>query len=417
MAQASSERRTTRAARLAWPVRLTTVLLVAAVVAAAGPRAQTSTAIDGHLAAGKHAMYRLQYGVAEQAFEQIVRQHPDRPVGYGMLSVLRWNTLLAAASNSVLDPYGTPTPYLDRPIYEPIEDERRRFHEANNRLLALCDRILAADPDNTEALYFKGVVYENRAAEALTISGDRWGAVGPGREAKGLHERVLARDPGFVDARVSVAVYEFALATVPALAEVVLFVPRLFGFLRGDKQEAFELMASVGRSGRYRNLDAMVALSLMQAVEGDPNRSVAILQDLGRRYPENYVLDLSVAAIQARNARDPRAALATYQTLLRSLPAKTPGLGAGEVHFWIGQTHIRLGELDEARAAFERALRAPTAERETVPLSYFHLGVIHEQLGAVRQAATAFRQVVALAAAMKSLQDQVETAHEKLRSI
>jgi tetratricopeptide (TPR) repeat protein len=215
---------------------------------------------------------------------------------------------------------------------------------------------------------------------------------------------------------VSVAAYEFALATVPALAKVVLFVPRLFGFLRADKEEAFALMASVGRAGRYRNLDALVALALMEAAEGDPRRAVAILQDLGRRYPQNYVFDLTVAAIQARNARDPRAALATYGALLQSLPTKTPGLGAGDVHFRVGQTHARLGELNEARAAFERALTTPAAERETRPLSYFHLGLIHERQGADQQARNAFLQVVALAASMKSLEHQVATAREKLRA-
>jgi tetratricopeptide (TPR) repeat protein len=414
MAHAPSGR-LTRRARLPQAARLTAGLLAGAAVAAAGPR-QASPADDAALAQGKHAMYRMQYDIAEQTFQQMVQRHPDNPVGYGMLSVLRWNMLLAAAGNSVLDPYGMPTPYLTRTIHDPIDEERRRFHEANDRLLALCDRILAADPGNTEALYFKGVVYENRAAEALTISGDRWGAVGPGRQAKGLHEEVLARDPGFADARVSVAAYEFALATVPALAKVVLFVPRLFGFLRADKEEAFALMASVGRAGRYRNLDALVALALMEAAEGDPRRAVAILQDLGRRYPQNYVFDLTVAAIQARNARDPRAALATYGALLQSLPTKTPGLGAGDVHFRVGQTHARLGELNEARAAFERALTTPAAERETRPLSYFHLGLIHERQGADQQARNAFLQVVALAASMKSLEHQVATAREKLRA-
>jgi tetratricopeptide (TPR) repeat protein len=396
-------------------MRLTALLLGAILLSVGGARAQRPAQFDQDVAEGTSAMYRLQYGSARAIFERIVAEHPESPVGYGMLSILSWNELLYAASNPALHEYGTPTPYSSRRIHKPIERQTARFHEANDRLLAVCEQILAKDPANVVALYFQGLAYENLAAEALTISRDRWDAVGPGRRANSIHERVLNLDPGFVDARVSVGAYKYALATVPAFAKAILLVPRLFGFLRGDKDEAFALIESVGESGTYRRLDARIMLSVMLAFQGDPRRAAAILDELRRLYPENYLLDLHLAAVQALNLQDPRAALATYQALLGALPRKAPGLGAGEVHLRMGKTYLGLGDHARARAAFESALDSTAVEAETKPLGYWYLASVFEKLGSPDRARDSYRAMLDLAGGMDSLANETAVARARLR--
>ena len=376
---------------------------------------QSSTVMDQLVNEGTEAMYRLEYGVAIDTFARIIEEYPESPVGYGMMSTAAWNAMLYAAANPTLHDFGTPNPYSDSEIHKPIEDEVLRFHQAIDRLLEVCEEILEHDPENVLALYFRGLAYENLAAEAIVISEDRWGAVGPGREAKGIHDDVLDLDPDFVDAKVSVASYEYALATVDGFAKVVLVLPRLFGFFRGDKDEAFEMMEEVLRLGKYRSLDAQVLLSIMHAFEGDPLRSVEILEDLGRRYPENYMIDLNLAAVYELRVDDGAEALRVYQALLEALPDKSAGLGEAEVYFRIGSTHFRQDEYPEARAALERAVNSPATESETVPLAYFYLGMIEEASGSEARAEEYYRQFVSLAESMASLEGEVEDANRRLR--
>ncbi len=132
---------------------------------------------------------------------------------------------------------------------------------------------------------------------ARIITKSRGAAVSHGRKAKSLHEEVLRLDPNFVDANVSVAAYQYALATLPWGLKLLLGPVRLFGILSGDKDKAFELMETVGREGKYRNLDAQVILSLMHAAKGDPLEAVAILEQLRRLYPENWMIDVNLAGI------------------------------------------------------------------------------------------------------------------------
>jgi tetratricopeptide (TPR) repeat protein len=277
--------------------------------------------------------------------------------------------MLYAAANPAIHPYGTPNPYADAGGPAPsIEAETQWFHQANDRLLEVSERALARNPEDVTALYFRGLAFENQAAEAIVIGRDKRGAIGPGMEAKRTHERVLELDPTFTDARMSLAAYEYALATVDGFAGLVLALPRLFGFFRGDLDGALATMETAARLGRYRALDARVILSMMHAFEGDPERSVAILESLGRQYPENYLLDLSRAAIQEWRMNDPEAALETYRALLVALPAKHPGLGEAEVRLRIGRTLVGLERYAEARTAFLSALEAAASESETHPL-------------------------------------------------
>ena len=371
--------------------------------------------IDQLVSEGKDAMYRQEYGVAEEIFGRIIEEYPDSPVGYGMMSIVTWNKLLYAAANSTLHDYGAPNPYSSSEIHKTIEQESERFHEATDRLLAVCEGILEGNPENVEALYFQGLAYENLAAEAIVIIRSRSAAVSHGRKANGIHEEVLKLDPDFVDANVSIATYEFAVATLPWGIRVLLSPLRLFGFFSGDKDKAFELMETVGRLGKYRNLDAQILLSVMHAFKGDPLRAASILEEMGQLYPENYMIDLNLAAIQELRLRNPTAALATYQALEESLGEKTPGLGAGELQFRIGRTYYGLGEYDLAVEAFRKALDRPKGELETEPLTYFFLGQVREKQGLENEAVEYYRQFVSQADSMESLEDQIETVHRKLR--
>ena len=153
--------------------------------------AQSSSELDQLVHEGRDAMYRLEYSGAREIFGRVIERYPESPVGYGMMSIATWNEMLYAAANPTLHDYGFPNPYSDSKIHKAIEAESRRFHEANDQLLLVAEGILETDPENVLALYFEGLAYENLAAEAIAISNDRWGAVGPGREAAADFQQAL----------------------------------------------------------------------------------------------------------------------------------------------------------------------------------------------------------------------------------
>ncbi|MDA2923189.1 tetratricopeptide repeat protein [Acidobacteria bacterium AH-259-L09] len=372
---------------------------------------QGENALSGLVREGQDAIYRLDYARAERIFRRIISENPNSPVGYGMLSITTWNELLFAAGNLALDEYATPTPFTKGRTHKPIDRETKRFREANDNLLAVCERLLEKDPKDSLALYFKGLAYENLSGEAIVITKRTGTAINYGKKAKNVHEQVLALNPNLVDANVSIAGNEFAKATLPWSIKWLAF---LLG-IRGSKERAFQKLELVAEKGRYRQLDARVLLALLNAWKGDPRRPAAIFENLRRKYPENYLFDINLAAIYQLKLNDVKSALRLYQQLLQTLPHKAPGLHAGEIYLRIGKTHMQLREYSLALQAFQKVLEEPRGETETEPLAYFHLAQIHDEQGEESQAREYYRQVLNYAGPEEVLKDEIKRARRKVR--
>ncbi len=363
---------------------------------------------------GQEAIYRLQYPRAGEIFLKARNDYPNSPVGYGMLSILAWSQLLFESSNFAVDDYSTPSPFVKARTRKSIEGATRRFHQANDALMAKCEELLNRDPSDVRALYFQGLAYENLAAEAIVILKQNRPAFGHGKRAKQIHERVLELDPRLVDAQVSLAAYDYAAANLP-------WTTKLFAFLvgiRGDEQRAFRRLREVASKGEYRRYDALLILGLMKAWKGKREyaaEAADVFERLRHKFPENFLLDLNLAAIYEKN--DPRAALRLYDNLLQALPSKAKGLEPGEVWLRLGRSNYRLRNYDQALQAFSKALAARRGEKETAPLCHYYVGLIHEDQGDRARAIESFRAAVkdpSLTAISKEMAD-AQKRLEKVR--
>lgn len=387
------------------------MLAAAACFAMAAVRAQPPEAIAQGVRSVVDSLYRLDYPGAEAACRRMIRENPDHPGGYGMLATVALNELLFAAKNLAIDDYATPNPFVGEPTDKKIDSWRAKFLQAIADLQRVCDRRLAAKPNDTVALYFRGLAFENLATEAIAVDKDNGQAIKHGKTARNLHERVLRLDPGFVDANVSLAVHEFAAATLPWSIKWLAF---LLG-IRGNKDKALARLSDVAEHGTYRRMDARVLLALLHSWKGDPQRAVAIFERLRGEFPQNYLSDINLAAIYALRLDQPQRALEVYRQLLRDLPRKAPGIHPGEVYYRIGKTYRQLGDFNHAAQAFQAALEHPCGEAETKALSHFQLAEIHRLKGETSQARRHYQAVLDYRGPDTNMRDELETARRQLR--
>jgi tetratricopeptide (TPR) repeat protein len=377
-------------------IRAALSVLLASVLVLSVPRpavAQTPD-LDRRLIAGQEAMYRLRYAEARRIFEEMRRENPDSPVAYGMLSILAFNELLFAAGNVVTEDYATPGPLTKERTSKPIEEPTRRFHAANDEMLRVCEKALAKNENDATALYFMGLYHENLATEAIAVTKSNGTAFDQGKKAVRIHTKVLRIQPDLVDANMSIAGSEFAKDNLPWW---IRFLTYMIG-MHGDEKRAFERLDLVARQGRYRRFDAQAVSGVLHAWKKDAKnarQAVAAFDRLRKQFPENYLLDINLAAIyEQTELNDGNSALKIYEELLGSLSTKTPGLKAGEVYYRIGKTHYRLKNYRDALAAFQKAVDSEKAEVETAPLAQFYMGKIHEEQGDRAGAARCYREVM-----------------------
>jgi tetratricopeptide (TPR) repeat protein len=362
---------------------------------------------------GQMALYRLDYEGAEKIFQELTVNYPNDPAGFAFLAITHWNLLLRAAGNHALDDYATPTPFTKGQTYKPIDVETKKFREANQAVIRLCDRLLEENSENVKALYFKGVAHENLAGEAVAILKSGTSAFSHGRKAKGLHEKVLELDSDFVDAKLSIAVYEFAVATLPWSFKWIAF---LIG-MRGDKEKALAKLQEVAEKGRYRQLDARVVMALLHSWKGDPKESIRIFKGLAEEFPENYLIDINMAAVYGVVLKDLKSSLRVYQELADNLDSKAPGLGSGEVYYRIGKTQYDLAEHSMALESLQKAQKLPQLERETRFLCSFYMAQIYERRGEWEKARKHYQKTLEYDGRMDVLKKEIKEAGKKLKQL
>jgi len=185
--------------------------------------------------------------------------------------------------------------------------------------------------------------------------------------------------------------------------------------IRGSKERAFQRLELVAEKGKYRQLDAQILLAVLHAWKGDPGEAAMIFERLRKRYPENYLFDINLAAIYELQLNNPKAALLIYQELRESLQTKAHGLREGELHYRTGRTYLRLHDYSLALQAFEKALTTPKGEQETEPLTHFSMARIHEERGAEEEARKHYQKVLTYSGPKDGLVNEIKRARRKLR--
>jgi tetratricopeptide (TPR) repeat protein len=360
---------------------------------------------------GIDAIYDLDYGKAQNIFDQIKKDHPENPVGYGMTAIRAWHELLFASRNLAIYKYGMPTPFDSSELKSKrsASFKETSFLEANKELRVVCDKILKEDSRNALALYFKGVSYENLSTKALTLDGDWRLAKRYADDAGDLHKDVLKYNPSLIDAKTSTAVPEYVVGSLNWLIRSFLMF-----FIRGNKDGAIEKLQEVINKGIYRSTDARVVLALLEAWKGDRQRAISLFKSVREKHMRSFMCDISLA-VAYEEAKDPRSAIKVYQDLLRDISSKAPGIQPGEIYFRIAKDYVKLHDNSLALEQFKKAVQEKQVDPETKPLAYYEMGRIYEDRKDKELAKDCYRKAVENAGSSALIKDEVDEAQKKLR--
>ena len=248
------------------------------------------------------------------------------------------------------------------------------------------------EPERAEAWFYLGAAYGARV-QWRVLRVERLAAARDGKRIKDALERALALDASLYDARFGIGLYKYYADIAPAAAKVLRFLLLLPG---GDKEEGLRDMLLAREHGALLRGEADYQLHWIYFwYEEQPQRGLAVLQDLRVRYPHNPLFPQRIAEVQVEYFHDPSASLAAWQELLTQ--AQSGRMNAAP----LAQTRARLGaaerldELYETDRAIE-LVNAVIAERAAVPygaLARAHLlhGIFEDRLGHAAAAAASYR--------------------------
>lgn len=280
---------------------------------------------NGDLPTGYQHLYNLEYDQAIAEFETEVAQHPNAPEGFNHLAqaiLYRAMYREGVIENALVSGDDFFRSLVRRPKLRLTAEEDGRIQRALQKAIALSQARLKAEPDDSDALYSEGVAHSFNASYQVLVQKSWVAALREGSKARMLHNRVTARNPAYVDARLIQGMHDYVLATVPLSYRILAAIA---GF-SGDKAAGIRALELVSNEGRENRIEARMLLAALYRAEKKPLLSVSALDGMTKQFPRNYLIRYALVQAYAEAGDKIHAveALGDIEQLRRS---RAPGYG------------------------------------------------------------------------------------------
>ncbi len=313
--------------------RLPALLAAALLAARALGAAPLADEFDARIAAGLALLYQGQYDAALDSFRSFDADHPANPAGRFFSAGALQLRGLAYESDS-----------WDRAFLADLDSA-----------LALSERVIARDPADPWAFFFRGGAYAYLASREAR-RGRMLAALNKGLSGVSDLKRAVQLDPGLYDAYLGLGSYHYFRTKAASIFKWLPFI--------GDRRDQgiAELRLAAER-GRYTGVMARHALTWVLVDYGKLDLALDEARGLEREFPANHAFHWAGADIHYRRGQW-AAAAESYRRLAGLNQESRPMNNHNRVFIAarLARCLHRMGSFAEAAAAAREAISLPLTE-------------------------------------------------------
>lgn len=357
---------------------LISLLLAARALAAAPDSNPESLAYRPHdpqnLTAFNH-FYNLDYDRAVQEFEQVLGRHPDDPFAVNHLLTATLFRELYGMGVLNTGEYANDT-FISAP-HRPADPKiKQQINDLVNRAQRLEEKRLAANPNDVEALYARGVTRAQFATYTALIERAWFSALRNAVGARRDHERVLELSPSTVEAKLIVGAHNYVVGSLPwgvkAAASVV--------GLGGNKDKGLQYLKECGQGNGETSIDAQILLAVFLRREHRYEEALPIVRGLLPRYPQDVLLALEEGHLLRAAAHTQEAAAVYRKVWQAGEEGHYPGLHYEIAALSLGDLLRSQKDYSGAAAAYEQVGQGAQPDPEAVQKADLGAGEMYDLL-------------------------------------
>jgi tetratricopeptide (TPR) repeat protein len=279
------------------------------------------------------------------------------------------------------------------------------FRNLTRQSKLLAEAKLKQEPKNIEALDFLANTEGLKAAFEEAVERRHYAALRDGNDAVSHHREVLKLDPKYIDAQITIGLYEYVVGSLPLPVKILAGAT---GY-RGSKRRGLQMLEQVAKEGRWAQDDAKSVLIVLYTREKRYADVLKLSRELSARYPRNYLLRLETAdALVAlagvkRKEKDfagavqaEKEAFATFDELLRDRNVRDSAARALDlIHFKYGEVLLMAGYHDRAAKEFLAATKVERAEPGLVTMAHLYAARAYDAGGKRDEALSQYKAVLA----------------------
>jgi len=387
------------------------VLLLMSVVGAVAQQASSPWLTDTERVrfeelrrSGLEAVYNIDYDKAQRDFNEIVKLYPNHPGGYQLLAARLWIKTLYESRRLQVSLYSSESFYVsgDDKVDPKIVTEFRNLTREARRL---AEAKLKQEPKNIEALDFLANTEGLKASFEEAVERRHFAALRDGNDAVNHHREVLKLDPKYIDAQITIGLYEYVVGSLPLPVKILAGAT---GF-HGSKKRGLAMLEQVAKEGRWAQDDAKSVLIILYAREKRFADVITLTRELSAKYARNYLLRIETAdalvslAGVKRKEKDvagavqaEKEAFATFDELLRDRSVRDAAVRALDlIHFKYGEALLIAGYHDRAAREFLAATKVDRAESGLITMAHLFAARSYDVAGKRDEALAQYKEVLA----------------------
>jgi tetratricopeptide (TPR) repeat protein len=374
--------------------------------AAVGSPAHDSAEHDPLVNAAFDHFYNMDYERAIQEFERVIDRRPADPsaVNHLLTTVLMRELYRMGAMNS--GEYANDS-FIGEAHRTADPKGKEQIKHLVERAESLEEQQLKTNPNNSDALYARGVTRAQFSLYTALVERAWFSALRNAVGARHDHERVLELNPHYVDAKLVVGTHNYVMGSLPWSVKVAV---ALVG-LSGTKEKGLEYLHEVAESSGENSTDAKVVLSLFLRREHRYDEARNLMHDLAARYPRNYLFPLEEANLLRAGGHVQEAAAGYRKVWQNGREGKYGNLHYELAAWGLGELLRSQKDYAGAAAAFELVSEAPEPDPETLQKANLAAGEMYDLLQKRDLAMKKYQTVLA----ENSSTPRAEKAREHLR--
>jgi tetratricopeptide (TPR) repeat protein len=353
---------------------------------------------------GLDALYNIDYDKADRDFKEIVKLYPNHPGGYQLLAARLWIKTLYESRRLQVSLYSSESFYTngDDKVDPKIVTEFRNLTREAKRL---AEAKLKQEPKNIEALDFLANTEGLKASFEEAVERRHFAALRDGNDAVDHHREVLKLDPKYIDAQITIGLYEYVVGSLPLPVKILAGAT---GY-RGSKKRGLAMLEQVAKEGRWSQDDAKSVLIILYTREKRYADVLTLTRELSVKYPRNYLLRVETAdalvslAGVKRKEKDlagavqaEKEAFATFDELLRDRNVRESATRALDlIHFKYGEALLIAGYNERAAKEFLAATKVDRAEPGLITMAHLFAARSYDVAGKRDEALAQYKEVLA----------------------
>lgn len=247
---------------------------------------------DSLINKGISQIYNIQFDEAKTTFSKVIKDYPKNPAGKFFNAMIVWWQIMLDIENES----------YDDSFCEKLED-----------VIDMCDDFLDENPNNANALFFKGGAIGFRG-RLYTYRESWFKAALDGKDALPLINEIYKADPSNVDVQLGFGIYNYYAELVPekypALKPLLAFLPN------GDKKHGLKQLKYVAEKGKFAKYETQYFLAqIYNKYEKDFDSALEIMNSLCDNFPKNPVFQKYKGMILVRK-KDYSAAKILFNDIL-----------------------------------------------------------------------------------------------------